>query len=144
MMQEAQQLIAVSEQHRLGPFRLFGSAFLGWALCLHGDLDNGAAMLTKAIDKLEGIEFRLSLPGHLANPADAQRLLVGLKRKKEDLRARPDDDIREHRSAGSRRKSDALMLSSRLRHEGRECGKTWKKNFAKFDRMCAQIGISDI
>ncbi|MGA7208472.1 MAG: hypothetical protein WBX78_06205, partial [Pseudolabrys sp.] len=73
MMREARQLIALSEQHRLGPFRLFGSAFLGWALCLHGDLENGAAMLTKAIDRLESIEFRLSLPGHLANLAEAQR-----------------------------------------------------------------------
>jgi class 3 adenylate cyclase/tetratricopeptide (TPR) repeat protein len=73
LMREAEQLIAVSEQHRLGPFRLFGSAFLGWALCQHGDLENGIAMLKKAIDKLESIDFRLSLPGHLAILADAQR-----------------------------------------------------------------------
>jgi tetratricopeptide (TPR) repeat protein len=73
LMREAQQLIAISEQHRLGPFRLFGSAFLGWALCQHGDLENGIAMLKKAIDKLESIEFLLSIPGHLAVLADAQR-----------------------------------------------------------------------
>jgi class 3 adenylate cyclase/tetratricopeptide (TPR) repeat protein len=73
LMREAQTLIAVSEQHRLGPFRLFGSAFMGWALCQRGDLENGSAMLKKAIDKLESIEFLLSLPGHLAILADAKR-----------------------------------------------------------------------
>jgi predicted ATPase len=73
MKREAQQLIALADQHRLGPFRLFGSAFMGWALCQEGDLENGIAMLTKAIDRLESIDFRLSLPGHLAILADAQR-----------------------------------------------------------------------
>jgi class 3 adenylate cyclase/tetratricopeptide (TPR) repeat protein len=73
LMREAQQLIAVSQQHRLGPFQLFGSAFLGWAMCQQGDLENGIALLKKAVEKLESIEFRLSLPGHLANLADAQR-----------------------------------------------------------------------
>ena len=73
LMYEAEQLIALSDQHRLGPFRLFGSAFLGWALCQQGDLGNGIAMLQKAIDKLESIEFRLSIPCHLAILADAQR-----------------------------------------------------------------------
>jgi tetratricopeptide (TPR) repeat protein len=73
LMREAQQLIAVSQQHRLGPFQLFGTAFLGWAMCQHGDLENGIALLKKAVEKLESIEFRLSLPGHLANLADAQR-----------------------------------------------------------------------
>jgi tetratricopeptide (TPR) repeat protein len=74
MMREAQQLIALADQHRLGPFRLFGSAFMGWALCMDGEFEKGIAMLTKAIDRLESIEFRLSLPGHLANLAEAQRL----------------------------------------------------------------------
>jgi len=75
LMREAQQLVALSEQHRLGPFRLFGSAFLGWAMCQQGNLEQGIAMLKQSIDKLESIEFRLSLPGHLANLADAQRRL---------------------------------------------------------------------
>jgi tetratricopeptide (TPR) repeat protein len=82
MMREAQQLIALAEQHRLGPFRLFGSAFMGWALCMDGDFENGIAMLTKAIDRLESIEFRLSLPGHLANLAEAQRLQGNLAEAK--------------------------------------------------------------
>jgi tetratricopeptide (TPR) repeat protein len=73
LRREAEQLIAVSDQHRLGPFRLFGSAFLGWALCQEGDLKNGAAMLKEAIDRLELIEFRLSNTAHLAILADAQR-----------------------------------------------------------------------
>ena len=73
LMREAEQLIAVSEQHRLGPFQLFGSAFLGWALCERGDLEKGIAMLKAATDRLESIEFRISLPGLLANLADAQR-----------------------------------------------------------------------
>ena len=73
LMHEAKQLIALSDQHRLGPFRLFGSAFLGWALCQHGDLEQGSAMLKQSIDKMESIEFRLSIPGLLAVLADAQR-----------------------------------------------------------------------
>lgn len=73
LMREAKQLIALSEQHRLGPFRLFGSAFLGWGLCQGGDLENGVAMLTRAIEKLESIQFLLSIPGHLAILADAER-----------------------------------------------------------------------
>jgi len=73
LMSEARQLIALSEQHRLGPFRLFGAAFLGWALCQHGELEKGAAMLKPSIDRLLSIDFRLSIPGHLANLADAQR-----------------------------------------------------------------------
>jgi class 3 adenylate cyclase/tetratricopeptide (TPR) repeat protein len=82
MMREAQQLIALADQHRLGPFRLFGSAFMGWALCMHGEFEKGIAMLTKAIDRLESIEFRLSLPGHLANLAEAQRLQGNLAEAK--------------------------------------------------------------
>lgn len=73
LMRQAQHLITVSEQHRLGPFRLFGLAFRGWAQCQHGDLENGIATLKRAIDKLESIEFRLSIPGHLAILADALR-----------------------------------------------------------------------
>ncbi|MGH6725283.1 MAG: ATP-binding protein [Pseudolabrys sp.] len=79
LMREAQQLITLSEQHRLGPFRLFGSAFLGWAMCQQGNLEQGIAALKKSIDRLESIEFRLSLPGHLANLADAQRRLGNLQ-----------------------------------------------------------------
>jgi class 3 adenylate cyclase/tetratricopeptide (TPR) repeat protein len=82
MKREAQQLIALADQHRLGPFRLFGSAFMGWALCQDGDLENGVAMLTKAIDRLESIDFRLSLPGHLASLAEAQRLRGKLEEAK--------------------------------------------------------------
>jgi class 3 adenylate cyclase/tetratricopeptide (TPR) repeat protein len=82
MKREAQQLIALADQHRLGPFRLFGSAFMGWALCQDGDLENGVAMLTKAIDRLESIDFRLSLPGHLASLAEAQRLQGKLEEAK--------------------------------------------------------------
>jgi tetratricopeptide (TPR) repeat protein len=73
LMHEARQLIGLSDQHRLGPFRLFGSAFLGWALCQYGDFEQGIAMLKQSTDKLESIEFRLSLPGFLAVLADAQR-----------------------------------------------------------------------
>ena len=73
LMHEARQLIGLSDQHRLGPFRLFGSAFLGWALCQYGDFEQGVAMLKQSTDKLESIEFRLTLPGFLAVLADAQR-----------------------------------------------------------------------
>jgi tetratricopeptide (TPR) repeat protein len=73
LMRRARQLISLSEEHRLGAFRLLGSVFLGWSLCQQGDFENGIAMLEKAIDKLESIEFRLSMTSHLAILADAQR-----------------------------------------------------------------------
>ncbi len=73
LMHEARRLIMLSDQHRLGPFRLFGSAFLGWALCQEDDLDQGSAMLKQSTDRLASIDFRLSVPGLLAVLADAQR-----------------------------------------------------------------------
>jgi predicted ATPase len=73
LMHEARRLIAVSEQHRLGPFRAFGTAFLGWALCQHGDLQQGITVMEQAIEAFDAIDFRLSITGHLANLADAKR-----------------------------------------------------------------------
>jgi tetratricopeptide (TPR) repeat protein len=73
LMRSARQLISLSEEHRLGVFRLLGSVFLGWSLCQQGDLENGIATLEEAIDKLEAIEFRLSMSSYLAILADAQR-----------------------------------------------------------------------
>jgi predicted ATPase len=72
-MNEARKLVTLSEEHSLGPFRMFGSAFLGWAQCQQGDLTTGIATLTEATDQLEHVGFRLSLAGHLANLADALR-----------------------------------------------------------------------
>jgi class 3 adenylate cyclase/tetratricopeptide (TPR) repeat protein len=73
LMSEARKLVTLSEEHRLGPFRVFGTAFLGWAQCQQGDLSAGIATLQEATDQLEQVQFRLSLAGHLANLADALR-----------------------------------------------------------------------
>ena len=69
LTQYAQELIALSERHQLGPFRLLGTAFMGWALCQDGRLIAGTDLLGEAVDALESIEFRLSLPAHLGNLA---------------------------------------------------------------------------
>lgn len=142
MMREARQLIALSEQHRLGPFRLFGSAFLGWALCLHGDLENGAAMLTKAIDRLESIEFRLSLPGHLANLAEAQRHQGKLVEAKKTC-ARALTMISEGTDLwieAEVRRIDALVEADMKVESARNI----EAKFSRSNRMRTQIGISDI
>ena len=122
LRREAEQLIAVSEQHRLGPFRLFGSAFLGWALCQEGDLENGTAMLKKAIDKLESIKFRLSNTAHLAILADAQRRQGNVEEARKTC-----DRALALVSGGTDRwiepevlRVDALIESD---HETAECGK---------------------
>lgn len=73
LMHEAKRLIILSDQHRLGLFRLFGSAFLGWALCQEGDFEQGSALLKQSIERLSSVDFRLSVPGLLAVLADAQR-----------------------------------------------------------------------
>jgi len=71
--EQARRLIAVSEQHRLAPFHAFGTAFLGWALCQQGNLERGTETIQRAIDFFDGIDYRLSISGHLANLADAKR-----------------------------------------------------------------------
>jgi class 3 adenylate cyclase/tetratricopeptide (TPR) repeat protein len=73
MMQQAKQLFALAEQHRLKGFRAHAGAFLGWSLCCSGELEQGIAALTKAIAAYDEVEFRISQSGHLANLADALR-----------------------------------------------------------------------
>jgi tetratricopeptide (TPR) repeat protein len=73
LMRESRRLIALSEQHRLAGFRAHGTGFFGWALCQRGDLAQGIAAIEQAIAAFDSIEFRLSIAGHLANLADAQR-----------------------------------------------------------------------
>ncbi|MGZ3410031.1 MAG: ATP-binding protein [Xanthobacteraceae bacterium] len=73
LMNEAHKLITLSDEHRLGPFRVFGTAFLGWAQCQQGNLVAGISTLQQATDRLENVQFKLSLVGHLANLADAMR-----------------------------------------------------------------------
>jgi class 3 adenylate cyclase/tetratricopeptide (TPR) repeat protein len=67
------RLEALAEQHRLQNFRIIGQAFKGWALCQSGDLQQGIAILDKAVRELEAVDFWLSLPGHMAVLADAMR-----------------------------------------------------------------------
>jgi hypothetical protein len=71
-MREARRLIRTSEQHRLGVFRHLGEAFLGWALCQQGSLDQGIATLEQANAALAAVEFRLSEAGFLAILAEAK------------------------------------------------------------------------
>ncbi len=73
LMQEAERLIALAEQHRLLAFRYHGTCFLGWALCQRGELERGTAALREAIVGLDSIGFRLAISGYLGVYADAER-----------------------------------------------------------------------
>ena len=73
MLTVARSLLALAEQHRLYGFRAFAAAFIGWALCLRGEPEQGIAAIAKAIAALESVQFHLSLAGHLGNLADGQR-----------------------------------------------------------------------
>jgi class 3 adenylate cyclase/tetratricopeptide (TPR) repeat protein len=73
MMILARRLIALAERHNLGPFRLFGMSFLGWALCQKGDLEQGIAVIEPSIKEFDAIEYRLGISVHLTSLADAKR-----------------------------------------------------------------------
>jgi len=73
LMRSARRLIAIADQHRLKPFSTTGTAFLGWALCQQGYLDQGIAVLQQAISAFDATGFRLTLSGHLSVLADAKR-----------------------------------------------------------------------
>jgi class 3 adenylate cyclase/tetratricopeptide (TPR) repeat protein len=73
MLTVARSLLELAEQHRLYGFRAFAAAFIGWALCLRGEPEQGIAAIAKAIAALESVKFHLSLAGHLGNLADGQR-----------------------------------------------------------------------
>jgi class 3 adenylate cyclase/tetratricopeptide (TPR) repeat protein len=69
----ARRLLAVSEQHGLRPFLVVAKAFLGWALCQRGDLDQGIVALEGAIAMFDSVKSSLNLSGYLAALADARR-----------------------------------------------------------------------
>ena len=73
MLTVGKSLLALAEQHRLFGFRVWAAAFIGWALCQGGKLEEGISMIAKAIAAFDSVQWRLSLAGHLANLADAQR-----------------------------------------------------------------------
>lgn len=73
-MQAARRLVTLAEEHHLRSFCVFGQAFIGWALCKFGNLQQGIPILEKAVDDLESVNFRLSASGHMAFLADAMRL----------------------------------------------------------------------
>jgi len=73
MLTVGKSLLALAEQHRLYGFRAWAGAFIGWALCQVGNREEGMSMLAKAIAAFDSVQWRLSLAGHLANLADAQR-----------------------------------------------------------------------
>src|SRR5262249_46896412 len=54
-------------------FRAHAAAFIGWALCQGGKLEEGISMIAKAIAAFDSVQFRLATAGHVANLADAQR-----------------------------------------------------------------------
>jgi class 3 adenylate cyclase/tetratricopeptide (TPR) repeat protein len=73
MLTVASSMLALAEQHRLYGFRVGAAAFIGWAHCLRGELEQGIPAIAKAIAGFESVQFRLALAGHLGNLADAQR-----------------------------------------------------------------------
>jgi predicted ATPase/class 3 adenylate cyclase len=73
MLTVGKSLLALAEQHRLYGFRAHAAAFIGWALCQGGKLEEGISMIAKAIAGFDSVQFRLSTAGHVANLADAQR-----------------------------------------------------------------------
>jgi len=73
MMILARRLIALAERHKLGPFRLFGLAFLGWALCQKGDYEQGIAVIDQSIKEFDAMTYRLGVCLLLASLADARR-----------------------------------------------------------------------
>jgi len=73
LMNAARRLTAISEQHRLGPFLTVGKAFLGWALCQRGDLEQGIAVMEEAIAAADAAQNRLGMARYLATLADARR-----------------------------------------------------------------------
>lgn len=75
MKRESRRLIQLAEQHRLAGFRAHGTAFFGWALCQRGELAQGIAAIEQAVAAFDAITFHMSLAGHFANLADAQRRL---------------------------------------------------------------------
>lgn len=73
MLTVGKSLLALAEQHRLYGFRAWAAAFIGWALCQSGKPEEGMSMLAKAIAAFDSVQWGLSLAGHVANLADAQR-----------------------------------------------------------------------
>ncbi len=73
MLTVGRSLLALAEQHRLYGFRAHAAAIIGWALCQRGDLEEGIAMIAKAVAAFDSVQFRMSEAGHVANLADAQR-----------------------------------------------------------------------
>jgi class 3 adenylate cyclase/tetratricopeptide (TPR) repeat protein len=73
LARKARQLINLSEAHKLDGYRPHAVAFLGWAQCHCGELDQGIANIAKAIGAFDSVDYRLGVAGHLANLADAQR-----------------------------------------------------------------------
>jgi class 3 adenylate cyclase/tetratricopeptide (TPR) repeat protein len=73
LMGAARRLIAMSEQHDLRPSRTVGKAFLGWALCQRGDLEQGVVVMEEVIAALDVASYRLGLARHLSILADARR-----------------------------------------------------------------------
>jgi class 3 adenylate cyclase/tetratricopeptide (TPR) repeat protein len=73
LMGAARRLTAISEQHGLRPFLTVGKAFLGWALCQRGDLEQGIAVMEEAITAADAAKNSLGLARYLAILADARR-----------------------------------------------------------------------
>ena len=82
LFREAKRLVALSDEHRLRGFSAHGLAFVGWALCQRGELDEGVASISNAIDTFDRAEYRLAVSGYLANLADAQRRAGRMKEAK--------------------------------------------------------------
>jgi hypothetical protein len=144
MMREAQQLMPLAEQHRLGPFRLFGSAFMGWALCMDGDprkrncdADEGRSTGWKASS------FACLCLGTLRTWLRPSVLQGNLAESKENLRTRSDDDIRRTDLwiEAEVRRIDALVAAD---HERSQSAEKVEAKFREAIETRAKSGISDI
>jgi hypothetical protein len=55
MLTVGRSLLALAEQHRLYGFRAHAAAIIGWALCQRGDLEEGIAMIAKAVAAFDSV-----------------------------------------------------------------------------------------
>ena len=76
------RLMRLCDQHKLSGYRPHALAFLGWADCQVGRLEEGVSRIQAAVDAFDSVGYRLSVPAHLSNLADGLRRLGRLTEAK--------------------------------------------------------------
>ena len=82
LAEHAGRLNALCDQHKLGGYRPYALAFLGWAECQQGAFEPGTQKIAAAIKAFDSVEFRLALTVHLGNLSDGLRRLGRLDEAK--------------------------------------------------------------